>query len=477
MLPGLDRAIVVTSRVATPQHFQDELLSFRGAGFGMAPSADDRAPGSARIMSARTWTGSTSSAPARIPGPGCRACSARPRSWTASYGGAACSRTLTTWPPVPGHAVPTGSRSFAAAARVLPARVHAPATGAVRVLPRGGRPDRPRRRRGRRWTRLHRRLDRVYAGQPSCRTGRPRAGAVVAGVRACRARFCWTPCWRGSRGMRPGGATRRLDATAYDYAARVAGAVGAAMAVLMGVRHPADIARACDLGVAMQLTNIARDVGEDARAGRLYLPLAWLREAGVDPAGFLARPGLHGPALAGVVRRLLAAAETGCTRGRRRGSLPSAAGLPPGHRAARLLYAEIGAEVARNGYDSVSRPGAWCRSWRKALRCRAGIRDRRRSDPVGRRLCRPAGPPGRRGRRRRPRTGSPRRPGRRGSPGWWTLFSRTRPARRRMGAALMETWEWAIMLVGIHGPAAVGVAIRAAATSAVPARSPPKRDE
>ena len=37
----------------------------------------------------------------------------------------------------------------------------------------------------------------------------------------------------------------------------------------------------------MQLTNIARDVGEDARAGRVYLPLDWLAEAGVDVEGFL----------------------------------------------------------------------------------------------------------------------------------------------------------------------------------------------
>ncbi|MEM6906172.1 MAG: squalene/phytoene synthase family protein, partial [Pseudomonadota bacterium] len=46
------------------------------------------------------------------------------------------------------------------------------------------------------------------------------------------------------------------------YAARVASAVGAMMCVLMGVRDWDALARACDLGVAMQLTNIARDIGE-----------------------------------------------------------------------------------------------------------------------------------------------------------------------------------------------------------------------
>ncbi|MCU0932832.1 MAG: phytoene/squalene synthase family protein [Serpentinimonas sp.] len=88
-----------------------------------------------------------------------------------------------------------------------------------------------------------------------------------------------------------------------DYAARVAGSVGAMMALLMGVRSPQGLARACDLGVAMQLSNIARDVGEDARMGRLYLPRQWLREAGVDPDLWLAQPEFT-PAIAIVVQRL-----------------------------------------------------------------------------------------------------------------------------------------------------------------------------
>ena len=76
----------------------------------------------------------------------------------------------------------------------------------------------------------------------------------------------------------------------YDYAARVAGAVGVMMTLIMGVRSPEALARANDLGIAMQLTNIARDVGEDARMGRIYLPRRWLREAGVDAEAFLASP-------------------------------------------------------------------------------------------------------------------------------------------------------------------------------------------
>jgi phytoene synthase len=137
------------------------------------------------------------------------------------------------------------------------------------------------------------------------------------------------------------------------YAARVAGTVGAMMALLMGVRSPDSVSRACDLGVAMQLSNIARDVGEDARMGRVYLPLAWLREAGIEPDAWLEQP-VYSDALAGVVQRLLRAADALYER-----VDSGVARLPlscrPGINAARLLYAEIGHEVQRRGLDSVSR--------------------------------------------------------------------------------------------------------------------------
>ncbi len=135
------------------------------------------------------------------------------------------------------------------------------------------------------------------------------------------------------------------------YAARVAGTVGAMMTVLMGVRAPEVLARACDLGVAMQLTNIARDVGEDAYAGRLYVPREWLREAGVDEAAFLARPRFS-QGVAVVVERLLRYA-----RALYRRAAPGISALPrdcrAAIRAASTIYAEIGREVERRGFDSV----------------------------------------------------------------------------------------------------------------------------
>ena len=139
----------------------------------------------------------------------------------------------------------------------------------------------------------------------------------------------------------------------YAYAARVAGTVGAMMTLVMGQRDPGIVARACDLGVAMQLTNIARDVGEDARAGRLYLPLQWLRDAGIDPDSWLADPVFDGR-IAAIVQRLLDVADglyDRATHGIK--NLPRS--CRPGIYAARALYAEIGRELERTGLDSVSR--------------------------------------------------------------------------------------------------------------------------
>ena len=134
------------------------------------------------------------------------------------------------------------------------------------------------------------------------------------------------------------------------YAVRVAGTVGFMMTLVMGRREPDVLARACDLGVAMQLSNIARDIGEDAANGRIYMPLGWLRDAGLDPDRWLAAP-LSAPAIRTTVLRLLGEAEQLYQR-----ADSGIAALPAGCRfginAARLLYREIGREIMR-GVDPV----------------------------------------------------------------------------------------------------------------------------
>ncbi|MGH6786903.1 MAG: phytoene/squalene synthase family protein [Novosphingobium sp.] len=77
----------------------------------------------------------------------------------------------------------------------------------------------------------------------------------------------------------------RSEVDLLQYCYHVAGAVGVMMAVVMGV-SPGDedtLDRACDLGLAFQLANVARDIDEDDAAERCYLPLEWLVEADIPP--------------------------------------------------------------------------------------------------------------------------------------------------------------------------------------------------
>ena len=73
------------------------------------------------------------------------------------------------------------------------------------------------------------------------------------------------------------------------YCHRVAGVVGLLSAEIFGYEDPATRDYARDLGIAFQLTNIIRDVGEDSRRGRIYIPQDELKRFGVSVADILAR--------------------------------------------------------------------------------------------------------------------------------------------------------------------------------------------
>jgi phytoene synthase len=85
-----------------------------------------------------------------------------------------------------------------------------------------------------------------------------------------------------------GAVALRDDAELLRYCYRVAGTVGLMMCGVLGVRAPEARAFALDLGIAMQLTNICRDVAEDAARGRVYLPQTRLVRMGSDGAALLA---------------------------------------------------------------------------------------------------------------------------------------------------------------------------------------------
>jgi phytoene synthase len=241
-----------------------------------------------------------------------------------------------------------GSKSFFAASSLLPERVRIPSIAlyafcrvADDAVDQSSEPGVV--------AQLRARLDAIYAGEPG-EIIEDRAMAMVVHryqlprtlPEALIEGFAWDADGRNYE---------TLD-DLHHYCARVAGSVGAMMAMVMGVRDPYALARACELGNAMQLTNIARDVGEDARHGRLYLPRSWMREEGLDPDAWLRAPEFCQP-LARVMERLLNEAD----RLYRRGATGISA-LPRDCRGAILaaanIYAEIGQEVASNEMDSVN---------------------------------------------------------------------------------------------------------------------------
>ena len=161
---------------------------------------------------------------------------------------------------------------------------------------------------------------------------------------------------------------RELDDTLL-YCYRVAGVVGVMMACVMGARERAVLARAADLGIAFQLTNIARDVLDDAAAGRCYLPESWLAAEGI-PAGQWAEPAQR-EALVRVVRRLLDEADryyVSAAQGLRSLPLRSAWAVAT----ALGVYRDIGEIVRRRGTRAWDRRAVVTRA-RKAWHGIAGL--------------------------------------------------------------------------------------------------------
>ena len=243
-----------------------------------------------------------------------------------------------------------GSKSFFAASRLLPVRLRPPAIAlyafcrlADDAIDEGDEPVLA-------MADLKSRLAAIYAGRPGAEDA-DRAFTIVVHrygipsglLEALLDGFLWD-----SQGRR-----YETLSDVEAYGARVAGTVGAMMSIIMGASSDTAIARASELGVAMQLTNIARDVGHDASIGRLYLPRRWLVEAGVQPEAWMAQPTFT-PAIAQVVARLLDEADRLYKQAH-----SGIAALPPDCRAAicaaSMIYAEIGHQLRREGLDSVNK--------------------------------------------------------------------------------------------------------------------------
>jgi len=118
------------------------------------------------------------------------------------------------------------------------------------------------------------------------------------------------------------------------------------MSHVMGLRDERALSHAADLGIAMQLTNIARDITEDAAMGRIYLPLGWLEEAQINPEEIAAPENRE--KLAIITLRLLCEADRFYRSGDRGLwylSFRSACAVS----AARHVYSEIGALLLARG--------------------------------------------------------------------------------------------------------------------------------
>jgi phytoene synthase len=263
----------------------------------------------------------------------------------------------------------TGSRTFFAASRLLPQRVRASSIALYafcRVaddMVDGGLYSL-----NEAMALLSQRLDAIYAGDPQNHVEDRALAIVVQRHKLPRALldalldgFAWDAEGRRYQTLED----------VHDYGARVAGSVGAMMCWIMGARAPQALARACELGVAMQLTNIARDVGEDARNGRLYLPRQWLAEAGINADAWLQKP-VCTPALQGVIERLLKEADRLYGQ-----STAGVAMLPRDCRsailAARYIYAEIGQQLRRDGLDPVNQRAVVPTSRKLVLLACAGV--------------------------------------------------------------------------------------------------------
>lgn len=266
------------------------------------------------------------------------------------------------------------SRSFALASRVLPpwCRDRAAvvytwcrrADDAVDLAPAAAQPEA--------LARLRAELDDVYAGraQPDIAMA-----AFQAVVTECRLPRGYPEELLAGMEMDVQGQRYEHMNTLLRYCYRVAGTVGLMMSHVMGVAHDRALRNAAHMGMAMQLTNICRDVLEDWEMGRLYVPAELLAACGAGDLG----AHLGGPfprharePMGRAVARLLAAAD-GYYRSGDRGlrALPWRCAL--GVRAARLVYAAIGARIARRGHD-VCAGRAVVPGWRKlALVARAGL--------------------------------------------------------------------------------------------------------
>lgn len=133
------------------------------------------------------------------------------------------------------------------------------------------------------------------------------------------------------------------------YCYRVAGTVGLMMTHIMGTSDPAALKHAAHMGMAMQLTNISRDIMDDAQMGRTYLPICWLRDWGIPRHEIADQK--HRQKIYQLAQRLLSVADDYYKEGDRGLKyLPFRAASTIS--AARYVYSNIGQQIRTQGHKA-----------------------------------------------------------------------------------------------------------------------------
>lgn len=350
-LPGL-REHLVTQRIVTPDYFRDTLNSHLGAAFSLEPvlhqSAAFRTKNRDPHISGLYIVGAGTHPGAGLPG---------------VIGSAKATVNLMleddrTVALEQGLAIQRGSKSFGLASKLLPQ----PLSEAAATLYS--------------WCRYC--DDQIDEGGVSFEAKTERLKSLEAQTRAAMIEASGNAHWIFSEFATVARRYRIPEAYALDllrgmemdlhqtryetfeelrrYCYHVAGTVGLMMTHVMGVGDPGALKHAVDLGIAMQLTNIARDVREDLNNGRLYLPLSWLKEMGI-PDGVGSSEQWTDPryreAVFTAVKRLLERAEEFYRSGEQGlRYLPWRSSLAIG--AASAVYREIGRQILRNGAESLN---------------------------------------------------------------------------------------------------------------------------
>lgn len=340
-MPGL-RESIVTQRIFHPGDFQQQLQAHMGSAFSLEPvlwqSAYFRIHNRDPHIEGLYFVGAGTHPGAGIPGV--------VNSAKATAGLVVADRQGVDLVEIAKRRISKGSLSFSLAAKLFPRQLHEAACLLYlwcRHCDDSIDDTRSKSEAAIRLEQLQEQTQKALRGQ----TGLP---APFEAVRRLKTQYLipdhyFIELLEGMR-MDTLGYVYRTPEDLFQYCYRVAGCVGLIMTHIMKLSSDKALRHACDLGVGMQLTNIARDVAEDAGMGRVYFPAQWLDQVGIESDSLLKED--NRIELVGLVERLLREADRRYASAREGLKyLPLRAAFAVA--AAASVYSEIGTLVRERG--------------------------------------------------------------------------------------------------------------------------------